>query len=320
MASTSERQLLVLGCGYIGTAVANEAVSRGYRVTALTRNPETARQLEIRGVRTVVADLVSDDWHTQVPRRPEFVLNCVSAGGGGLEAYRRNYVEGMQSVRRWAGVCGPLGTLVYTSSTSVYPQDGGAEVDERASHDGVGERGALLLEAEEQLRALAGRADALAESSASGAATTSTNPAGAAIERFFILRLAGIYGPGRHHVLDQVRAGVVAGRGDHRLNLIHRDDVCRAVFAAFAAPAECRDEVLNLADDEPAKKADVVEWLARRIGVPPPSFSGLPAGTRRALTPDRVIQNGKIKRELGWRPQYPSYREGYENILSRAAE
>lgn len=320
MASTSERQLLVLGCGYIGTAVASEAVSRGYRVTALTRNPETARQLKAHGVETVVADLAGDDWHAQVPRGPDFVLNCVSAGGGGLDAYRRNYVEGMQSVRRWAGACGPVGTLVYTSSTSVYPQDGGADVDERASHAGVGERGALLLEAEEQVRALAGRAQALADLSVGGGVIPSANPAGAAIERFFILRLAGIYGPGRHHVLDQVRAGIVAGRGDHRLNLIHREDVCRAVFAAFGAPAECRDEVFNLADDEPAQKADVVEWLARRIGVPVPSFSGQPAGTRRALTPDRVILNGKIKGMLGWRPQYPTYREGYENILSRAAE
>ena len=81
------KNLVVFGCGYVGTAVAREAQARGWRVTALTRNAARAVLLREVGVETVVADLASDAWHAHVPPGPAFVLNCVSSGGDGLAGY-----------------------------------------------------------------------------------------------------------------------------------------------------------------------------------------------------------------------------------------
>lgn len=288
----SSRHLVIFGCGYIGGAVAEAALAQGLAVTALTRNPATAERLRAKGATVVVADLASDTWHRHVLAAPAWVLDCVSSGGAGTDGYRHSYVDGMTSILRWAENHGRIGTLVYTSSTSVYPQGEGATVDETASTAAAGERPAILIEAERQL--------ARSER---------------ACDRWFVLRLAGIYGPGRHHLLDQARAGVMAGRGDHRLNLAHRDDIVAAVFACFQAAPGIRNEVFNVADDGAAAKSELVGWLAGRIGAPAPQFTGEPAAGRRAVTPDRVIANGKAKSLLGWQPRFPTYREGYTEIL-----
>lgn len=285
---------MVFGCGYVGAEAARQAVARGARVTALTRNAAKADALRAGGVEVVVADLASDAWHGRVAGGADWVLNCVSSGGGGIEGYRQSYVAGMRSVLAWAKARGPAGTIVYTGSTSVYPQGEGVLVDETSPTDESGERPRILLEAEKLVRA-----------------------DDRAAARRLVLRLAGIYGPGRHHLLEQVRAGEVAGRGDYRLNLIHRDDIVAGIWAALGAAAEVTNDIFNLADDGAATKAEIAGWLAARLGVPEPRFTGEPATGRRAVTPDRVIANAKAKAVLGWRPAFPSFREGYEKILSR---
>ena len=292
----ANKRLTIFGCGYVGAAVAREACQAGLRVETLTRNPGRAAELAAMGVHTVVADLATDTWHGRLAPGADLVLNCVSSGGGGLDGYRRSYVEGMRSLLAWAQR-DPAGTIVYTSSTSVYPQVGGVVVDEEAPTEGAGETGRILLEAEELLRRGSG-----------------------ACGRWFILRLAGIYGPERHHLLDQVRTGAaeIAGSGTQHLNLAHRDDICAAVLAAFAAPASLSGGIFNVADDAPAPKAEVVQWLAEQLGRPAPRFTGGAASARRgfASPPDRLISNAKLKATLGWKPRYPSFREGYAAILS----
>ena len=293
------KRLVVFGAGYVGGELARQALAGGMQVTTLTRNAERSTALAGLGAEAVVADLAGDEWHGRIAGGAEFVANCVSAGGGGIEGCRRSYVEGMASILAWAGARGAAGTLVYTSSTSVYPQDGGVTVDETAPTGGAGERAQLLLEAEAQLRAPGKMA----------------GPAVPPCQRWFILRLAGIYGPGRHHSLEQVRAGEMAGRGDHRLNLIHRDDIVAAMWAALGAPPVVANEIFNVADDGAAFKGEIASWLAARLGVPAPRFTGEPAAGRRTVTPNRIIANTKIKAMLGWQPHYPSYREGYAETI-----
>ncbi len=303
----SGKRLVVFGAGYVGSEVARQAVARGLHVTALTRNPDQARVLAMAGIETVVADLADCGWHRHIAGAPDLILNSVSSGGSGIAGYRHSYVEGMRSMLAWAmrsesndagGKTAPLaGTMVYTSSTSVYPQGDGVLVDESAPVAGNSATSHVLVETENMF---------LAASGMSG-------------RRAFVLRLAGIYGPGRHHLLDQLRAGVTAfpGHGNLRLNLINRDDICAAIWAAFAAPPQIAGGAFNVADDGAARKAEVMAWLATRVGQPPPQFTGEPAPNgHRAAAPDRVIANEKLKRVLGWRPLYPTYREGYTAILS----
>ena len=133
------KHLVILGCGFVGGEIARQALERGLRVTALTRNAERAASLRQLGAAAVVADLASEAWHAEVGQA-DWALNCVSSGGGGVEAYRRSYLDGMKSVLKWASAGGSPDTLAYTSSTSVYPQGGGVIVDETAAAAGRDER------------------------------------------------------------------------------------------------------------------------------------------------------------------------------------
>lgn len=295
-------RLVIFGCGYVGTAVAREARTRGWSVVALTRNTARAAELRALGVEVVSADLATDAWHDAVPRDQDHVVNCVSSGGGGLPGYWRSYVEGTQSILRWAGASLPA-NYVYTSSTSVYGQGGGETVTEDSPTGGGSEASVPLLAAEKLVLH------------------------SAVFRRAFILRLAGIYGPERHYLVDQLRAGATLfpGTGAHRLNLAHRDDIVTAIFACLDAPETVRGGVFNVADDAPSPKGDVAGWLARRLGVASPEFAHdrteqLPAGVspvrgRSGPVPDRIISNARLKEVLHWTPRYPDYRAGYEAIL-----
>ena len=289
------KRLVIFGCGYVGSALARAAVAAGASVEALTRNPEKAAALRAAGLaEVVVADLATDAWHRQIAGSADFVVNCVSSGGP--DAYRQSYVEGMKSVLTWAARgAAAVGTFVYTSSTSVYPQGGGVVVDETAPAEGATPNGAIIRESEVLLQHAA------------------------AVRRHFILRLAGIYGPDRHHLLDQLRAGAdqLGGSGTHRLNLAHRDDIVTAILACLRAPATAGSDLFNVADSSPALRAEVVTWLAARLGRPVPAFDGSATARRGgAPMPDRIISSARIQRVLGWRPQYPDYRAGYEKLLS----
>lgn len=313
----SGKRLVVFGAGYVGGTIAREGIARGMLVTALTRNFAKAETLREAGVKAVVADLATDSWHDQIEGRADFVLNSVSSGGGGVAGYERSYLGGMKSLAAWSSRRGAPGTIVYTSSTSVYPQDGGGKVDEMAATDGSGDRARVLVAAEETLRrgTVADGGDRPSAQLGKSASDDVRAPGASVTGRWFILRLAGIYGPGRHHLLEQVRSGEVAGRSDHHLNLIHLDDICAAIWAAFGAPPKVRNEIFNLADDGAARKAEITAWIATQLGLPPPRFTGEPAAGRRSVTPDRIIANGKAKAVLGWTPRYPSFREGYAALL-----
>jgi nucleoside-diphosphate-sugar epimerase len=289
---------VIFGCGYVGSALARTAVTAGARVEALTRNPEKAATLRVNGLaNVVVAELSSADWHGQISPGPDFAINCVSSGGGGADGYRQSYVAGQQSILAWSAAAKvPIGTLIYTSSTSVYPQGGGAVVDESALADGATPNGRIIRESETVLQA---------------APVT-------ACQRWFILRLAGIYGPGRHHLLDQLRADVaeLPGSGSHRLNLVHLDDIVSALLACLAAPPPLANEIFNVTDTTPAMRVEVVRWLAGRLGRIMPVFSETGGARRDGVpVPDRIISSAKIQRALGWRPRFPDYRAGFESIL-----
>jgi nucleoside-diphosphate-sugar epimerase len=309
MASMADKRLVIFGCGYIGSAVAEAALTAGARVEALTRNPDRAAVLRATGLaKVVVADLASADWHERLEPGADYVVNTVSSGGP--ESYRRSYVGGMKSLLAWAsasrrggracrlgvGWSSPIGTFVYTSSTSVYPQGGGVMVDETADASGATPNGAIIRESEILLENL---------------------PAGTAT-RWFILRLAGSYGPGRHHLLDQLREGVARlnGSGAHRLNLAHRDDIVSAILGCLQAPASVGREIFNVADPAPALRSEIVLWLAQQLGRPVPGFDGTTTARRGgAPMPDRIIASGKIQRMLAWQPRHPDYRSGFGAIL-----
>jgi nucleoside-diphosphate-sugar epimerase len=300
MLPSAAPRLVIFGCGYVGGALALAARDRGIAVTALTRNPAKAAELETAGIATVVGELSGAGWHDRIPAGADWVADTVSAAEPTVEGYRRSYVEGMRSILEWARKgARPVGTLCYTSSTGVYPQGGGAVVDESAPTTGAGPTGRVLVEAEDLLRAA---------------------PA-SAVARSFVFRLAGIYGPGRHHLLDSLRAGAEAlpGEAGFRLNLAHRDDIVSALLAGFTAPPAVGGAVFNVSDDAPAPRGEVAAWLAARLGRPVPAFAGAAASARKGggTAPDRIIRSRRIRETLGWHPRHADFRSGYAELLGQ---
>lgn len=301
MTEMKGKSIIIFGCGYLGSALARRAIDDGMSVAALTRNRETANGLRDLGVNPVIEDeLDATTWHDKLNPRQDFVINCVSSGGRGLEAYYKSYVQGQSSIITWANE-GRVGTYVFTSSTSVYPPSRGNWVDETNTNDGASEQGKVLLDAERLL-----------------------TDKSKVIERYFILRLAGIYGPGRHHLLDQLRNNFIRTEDlvERHLNIIHRDDIRSALYACLFAPEEMRDQIFNVVDNYPVRKKNLLCWLGDQLGIPLSSNQAIddhPAqggeSSRWRGLADRKISNKKIKTMLGWSPAYPSYKEGYQNIL-----
>jgi nucleoside-diphosphate-sugar epimerase len=141
-----------------------------------------------------------------------------------------------------------------------------------------------------------------------------------------VFRLAGIYGPGPgRNALEAVRAGtarriVKAGQVFGR---VHVDDIVQVLCASIARPNA--GAVYNVADDEPAPPQDVIAFACELLGVAPPpeepyQEAELSPMARSFYADNRRIANARIKRELGVRLRYPTYREGLRAILEQEAQ
>jgi nucleoside-diphosphate-sugar epimerase len=271
----------VIGCGYLGERVARRWRAQGERVWAVTRSAAGAQRLERLGIEPVIADVLVPDTLTALPAA-ETVLYAVGYDRTSGKTMRDVYIEGLHNVLSRLPAAK---RLLYVSSTGVYAQAHGEEVDETAVTEPRDESGQVVLEAERLLQRL--RPEAVR------------------------LRFAGIYGPGR---LLRRREALLAGEpfaGDPQqwLNLIHVEDGATAILAAEARAAA--GEVYNISDGVPVTRRDFYEHLAALLGAPPPRFDSSPGVVApRHDGVDRRIVNRKMRVELGVGLQFPSYREG----------
>jgi nucleoside-diphosphate-sugar epimerase len=284
------KALVVFGCGYLGGAVARLAKAGGAEVWGVTRNAERIAELKAAGIHAVEADLLDKRWRVRVPDRADFVLNSISASTQDADGYRRSYIDGNKAIATWA-YQGHCAHFIYCSSTGVYAQGGGREVDETAPLHGGGDRAELLRLGEDAACRI--KSDVLT-----------------------VARLAGIYGPGRHHFLNTVAAGgPIPGEGEDYMNMIHRDDAASALIALFRG-SEAR--AFNLSDNSPATRAEVATWIRARLGMPAPEFAG--GESSRRGTPSRRIVSSRIRQRTGWSPVYPDYKAGFESLLGEVTK
>jgi nucleoside-diphosphate-sugar epimerase len=137
-----------------------------------------------------------------------------------------------------------------------------------------------------------------------------------------VLRFGGLYGPGRHYLLDQLKRGenVIGGRVDHFINYLHREDAAGAILAA--AEIETRGaHLFNVTDGQPVTKADLAVWISTQLHLPPPIFDAeAPAGPRMRrsgqIQPSRIIDAGLIRRKLLWKPRFAGVYDGFMAFLS----
>ena len=138
-----------------------------------------------------------------------------------------------------------------------------------------------------------------------------------------IFRLAGIYGPGRgRNALEAVRAGTARRivKPGQVFGRVHVDDIVQVLRASIAKPNP--GAVYNVADDEPAPPQDVIAFACALLGAQPPpevpyEQADLSPMARSFYADSRRIRNQRIKRELGVRLRFPSYREGLAAILEQ---
>ena len=281
--------ITIIGCGYLGSALAKQCISKGWTVSALTRNSAKAKDLRAMGVDKVIeAQIEDENWHDQLDSSQDFVVNCVGAASSDAQGYISSYIQGQDSVMKWLKQ-GSVKTFVFTSSTSVYPQSGKRFVDETASCVGVSEKGGLLLAAEQKCF-----------------------PPVSSISRSFILRLSGLYGPGRHLLMNKVKQGEdLDGNEDRILNLIHRDDAANAVISCLQADESNLGRIYNVSDGTHATRGQIVAWLAESLNLSTPSFKG----DDEEGTPNRKVSNNRILDDLSWSPEYSNYQLGYQSIF-----
>lgn len=275
---------LILGCGDIGTTLGKRLKAAGHRVIGVRRN---AAELADTGLEAVSLDLTDPARLADLPDA-EVLIYVVSADHFDEAAYRAAYPDGLKAVlSEFAGRERPPRRVFFVSSTSVYPQQDGEWVDETSPTAPSGFSGLLMREAEQ----------ALIDHSLPGT----------------VVRFSGIYGPGRDRLIRQVGEGRIAPSSPAmHTNRIHRDD-CAGVLAHLVdlALAEKPLDDLYLASDcEPAPLHEVMSWLATQLKVEATETIQSPLRRRASKRCD----NTRLL-ESGYAFHYPSYREGYAQVL-----
>ena len=280
--------LLVFGGGYLGRAAALEAVLRGGAAVATSRDPMRRAALETDGVAAIDPD-------------DRKALSTALAGATRVLITAPPDARGCPALRALAGA-GSLATawpdwIGYISSTAVYgDRNGGWAFEDDALN-------AASLEGARRVRAEADWLDA-------------GRGMGLTVQ---IFRLPAIYGPGRS-AIERLRDGSarLVKKPGQVFNRVHVDDAVAGLFASMARPHP--GAAYNLTDDEPAAADVVLAGAANRLGLPrPPEVDWTDAevsdAMRRFYRDNKRVSNARAKAELGWRPLYPTWREGLESLM-----
>ncbi len=276
--------LFCFGLGYTARVLAARALAAGFAVRGTVREPAATRTAE--GI-----DLLPFARHRPLADPATafadvtHVLTSIAPDEEGDPVLDRHLFDLLALPRlRWVG---------YLSTTAVYGDSGGAPVDEGYSPRPGLERGRRRLAAEEAWLA-----------------------SGLPVHVF---RLAGIYGPGRNPLrkLLEGRARRIRKPG-HVFCRIHVEDIATVLLASMRRPRP--GAIYNLCDDEPAPPQEVILFAADLLGLPPPpeedfATADLSPMARSFYAESRRVTNGLIKRELGIRLAYPTYREGLRALL-----
>jgi nucleoside-diphosphate-sugar epimerase len=266
---------LILGCGYLGSAVAAAWLAEGRSVYALTRN--RSAELAASGLIPIVGDVTQPESLKALESLPPIgtLLYAVGLDRRAGKTMREVYVEGIRNV---LALEMEVDGFVHISSTSVYGQTDGSWVDETSPMEPLDDSGQVVLEVEGLVRA--------------------------ELPEAVTLRFAGIYGPGRWLRKQALLNGdVYTADADKWLNLIHLHDGVQAVLMA----EEVQGETFNISDGHPVTRRDFYTEAARLLSAPEAKFA---TPLTSVVEANRRINSTRAREMLGFEPMYPSYRDG----------
>jgi nucleoside-diphosphate-sugar epimerase len=287
----------ILGCGYIGQRLARHYLAAGETLTALTRTPTSRQVLSAAGIPALARDLATEPLKDLAWAGESLFHLAPPPPEGNQDALTRHLVAAFRDT-------GHPRRLVYMSTTGVYGDCGGDWVDETRPPAPVAPRALRRFDAEEVLRAW---------SQESGA-------------ELVILRVAGIYGPGRLP-LERIRQGLPLAREEDSpwSNRIHADDLVAACVAAMDLGTP--GAVYNACDGYPTTMTDYFLRVADAAGLPRPALlplneaaGKLSPGMMSYLAESRRLSNRRLLEELGLRLRYPNLAAGLPSCFPIAPD
>ena len=279
-----QKRLFCFGLGYSALGVAQKLAGLGWHIAGTSRDAGKCAALRAEGVDAQIFGPGQPLARPEAFLTADAILTSIAPDASG-DMVASLYGAALRAHKAWLG---------YLSTTGVYGDAKGAWVDESAPRLATSARGQARILAEDQWISLGAH----------------------------VFRLAGIYGPGRSQI-DSLRHGTAKRlvKPGQVFSRIHVDDIAAIICASIAKPAP--GTAYNVADDEPAPPQDVVAYAAHLMRMEPPpeqdfdaAASSLSEMARSFYADNKRIDNSRIKRELGVKLTYPTYREGLSACLA----
>lgn len=276
--------ILIAGCGYVGSRAGAILVEQGHTVYGLKRTPGELPH----GIRSVTGD-VAEIGVDELPGELDSVIIAVAASAFTEVAYRACYLTGVGNLlSQLAKMEHRPDRIVFTSSTGVYGQMDGEWVTESSVTRPSTFSGSVMLEAEEQIHTAPGMTSCL--------------------------RLGGIYGPGRDRLVRQVRDGDVRVPTEVVYsNRIHREDAARAICHVLNLDTPA--PIYNVVDTEPSPIGAVLTWLSAQLELPV-KRADADGGFVRSRGGNKRVSS-ELLQQSGFSFSYPDFRAGYRELLGQ---
>jgi len=273
---------LIAGCGYLGQAVADLFVANGWEVEGWTKSEESASKLDRKQYSIRAVDISDEDQVRAQTAHFDAIVHCASTRGGDADSYRRVYLNGTANLLRRFNDS----RILFTSSTSVYAQTDGEVVTEEGDAMPTHETGKILRAAEDLV----------------------------VMQRGIVIRLGGIYGPGRSALLRKFLNddAIIDPENDRFVNQIHRDDAAAAILLLLKRD-DSIGRIFNVVDNEPILQSECYSWLAGKLNRRLPAI-GRSTSTRKRGRSNKQVSNAKL-RAVGWTPKYPIFADGMERSV-----